>query len=499
MKQGGKATTANEVAEQLELFRETADNPRGNVAGAALSQLDAAPRAEPKSRTTTRKVLPAMKIMEEVANERNLRVAFANVAANKGAPCVDRQTIEEVRKHFEKIVPVLRRELLDGSYRPGMIRRVWIPKPGGRRGLGIPNVIDRIVQQAVHQVLSPIYEPTFHESSHGFRPERSCHTAIAEAKKYVEEGHGWIVDLDLEAFFDRVPHQRLVARLEQRIGDRRVILLIHRMLKVKVVMPDGVVVKTTEGAPQGGPLSPLLSNVVLDELDWELEQRGLRFVRYADDCNIYVRSRRAGERVMASIARFIEGRLRLKINQKKSAVDRPANRHFVGFRLQPHRGRVQVRLSKRSQTRLAEKIRELTPRSWGQSLEDCISDLNAYLRGWIGFFGICDREERFTLREMDSHIRRRLRAIVLKQWRRPRSILRRLIRKGVDPSEARRDVYGGCKSLWRLSACPSVHRGLRNAYFARRGLLSLEAEWHARHPEVFVAPIQLWLDWRSCG
>ncbi|WP_437645061.1 group II intron reverse transcriptase/maturase [Sorangium sp. So ce362] len=290
-----------------------------------------APRAVPKARNTKGIALPAM-TMEEVASEDNLMRAFEKVAQNDGAPGPDRQSVDEVRAHLGSVLPVLRRELLEGNYRPGLIRRVWIPKAGGgQRGLGIPNVVDRTVQQAVHQVLSPHYEPTFHGSSHGFRPGRSCHTAIAEAVGHLEEGHEWMVDLDLKSFFDRVHHDRLLARIELRVKDRRLIDLIRRMLKAKVILPNGVVVSTEEGAPQGGPLSPLLSNIVLDELDWELERRGHRFVRYADDVNIYVRSERSGERVMASVVRFIESRLRLKVNAAKSAVARPEERHFVGF------------------------------------------------------------------------------------------------------------------------------------------------------------------------
>ncbi len=245
--------------------------------------------------------------MEEVATYGNLVRAFEHVASNKGAPGPDGQSIEAVREQLSEIVPRLAKELLNGSYRPGMIRRVWIPKGGGgQRGLGIPDVIDRLVQQAVHQVLSPRYEVGFHASSHGFRPGRSCHSAIAEAKSYVEEGYEWVVDIDLEKFFDRVNHQRLLAKLEQKVKDRRLLVLLHRMLKAKVVMPAGVVMKTMEGVPQGGPLSPLLSNIVLDELDRELERRGHRFVRYADDCNIYVGSQRSAERVFESVSRFIQ-------------------------------------------------------------------------------------------------------------------------------------------------------------------------------------------------
>ena len=358
-RRGGKGTTAREVAEQLELILETAESPKGDDGGRDRGRPQPQPRAVPKSRSTTGRALTAMTI-EEVAREENLREAFRKVASNDGAPGPDRQTVEQVQQRLDAIVPVLSRELTTGEYRPGDIRRVWIPKTGGgERGLGIPNVIDRIVQQAVAQVLSPHYEPTFHPSSHGFRPGRSCHTAIAEAKRHLEEGYGIVVDLDLDKFFDRVHWERLLARLGKLVKDDRLIALIRRMLKARVVMPDGVVVTTEEGTPQGGPLSPLLSNIVLDELDWELSRRGHRFVRYADDQNIYVRSQRAGERVMANVRDFIERKLRLKVNLAKSAVAKPEERHFLGFRLRrdPEDGAVEVDLSKRSKERVDEKIR----------------------------------------------------------------------------------------------------------------------------------------------
>jgi len=432
--------------------------------------------------------------MEEVASDENLRSAFQAVASNHGAPGPDRQSVEEVREHLDDVLAIVRRELLEGRYRPGLIRRVYIPKAGGgERGLGIPNVMDRVVQQAVHQVLSPNYEPTFHGSSHGFRPGRSCHTAIAEARRYLEEGYEWVVDLDLEKFFDRVHHARLLSRLEQKVKDRKLLNLILRMLKAKVVMPDGVVVATEEGTPQGGPLSPLLSNIVLDELDQELERRGHRFVRYADDSNIYVRSERSGQRVMASIKRFIEGRLRLKVNAEKSAVARPEERHFVGFRLrrEPMDGEVEVLLSKRSKERIDERIRELTPRTWGRSLNDCIARVNEYLRGWIDFFSISSAAELRTLHGLDAHIRRRLRAIVLRHWKRRRTIAKRLIRLGVAAKAAWRGIYQGNRSWWTLSHSNAVDRGLRNAYFAERGLVSLEQRWRELNPELVVAPVQL--------
>ncbi len=485
----GKATTTSKRAEQLVLLRETADSPQGDVGGAALGQPEAAPTAVPKSRNTKRTTLLAM-TMEAIANEDNLSLAFQRVASNQGAPGPDRRSILEVREHLDVLLPSLSRELLNGSYRPGMIRRVWIPKAGGKRGLGIPNVIDRIVGQAVHQVLSPHFDSTFHESSHGFRPGRSCHTAITEAKRHVEDGFDWVVDIDLERFFDRVHHQRLIARLGMRISDERVLKLIHHMLKAKVILEDGVVLASEEGTPQGAPLSPLLSNIVLDELDWELASRGHRFVRYADDLKVYVRSERAGTRVMAGLSRFIEGRLHLRVNQNKSAVDMPEQRHFVGFRLQRRRGRVQIRLSSRTQKRIRTRIRELTPRSWGQSLDVCLKQLNRYLLGWIQFYAFCSAEERWYLQKLDSHIRRRLRAIVLKHWRRKRSIVRRLIKLGVPSRMVRITVYGGHKATWALSRCEAIHRGLRNGYFSKRGLVSLELQWEKLNHQIVIAPRQ---------
>jgi RNA-directed DNA polymerase len=494
LSRGGKATTASQQAEQLELFRATAEDPKGADGGADTGQPVPAPRAVPKARSTKKPALPAM-TMEEVASQDNLRRAFERVASNDGAPGPDRQNVDEVREHLDAVLPTLHRELLDGSYHPGLIRRVWIPKSGGgERGLGIPNVIDRIVQQAVHQVLSPHYEPTFHMSSHGFRPGRSCHTAIAEARVYLEEGHEWVVDLDLEKFFDRVHHDRLLARLELRVKDRRLIDLIRKMLKAKVIMPNGVVVSTREGTPQGGPLSPLLSNIVLDELDRELSRRGHRFVRYADDCNIYVRSERSGQRVMASVVRFIESRLRLKVNAAKSAVARPRERHFVGFRLrrEPKDGSTEVLLSKRSKTRIDETIRRLTPRNWGRSLRDCITQLNAYLNGWIGFFWICTEGAAQTISRLDAHIRRRLRALLLRQWKRKRTIVRRLILLGTKPKTAWK-VYQGRQSWWALSHSSPVDRGLRNAHFAERGLVSLAEKWREFQSRTVLAPVQLTL------
>jgi len=492
---GGKAAPVEEETRQLLLWLGTADNrraraPRAN-AGAEVGRPAPAPSEAPKPRHK-KKTAPST-WMDAVCEK--LDEAFRNVASNKGAPGPDRQSIDEVRAHLAETLEEVAESLRTGKFQPGDVRRVWIPKAGGgQRGLGIPNVIDRVVQEAVRLVLEPVYEPTFHPSSHGFRPERSCQTAIAEAKRHLEEGYEVVVDLDLKDFFNRVNRQRLMGRLAQRVADKPLLKLIGKMLKAKVVMPHGVVVSTDEGVPQGGPLSPLLSNIVLDELDWELDERGYRFVRYADDSNIYVRSERSGQRVMASVTRFIERRLRLEVNQAKSAVAKPEERHFLGFSLRrgPLEGDVEVLLSKRSKERIDSRIQELTPRNWGNSLQAMLLQLNAYLMGWLGFFGICTPAEEPSFRTLDAHIRRRLRAMLLKQWKKKRFIARKLIKLGVKPRTAWRNVYEGRKSLWALSHAPAVDRGLRNAYFAERGLVSIAEKWKlaARYIDV---PVQLTL------
>jgi RNA-directed DNA polymerase len=476
---------------QLELFAGTADSSKEAVVVAEAGRPVPAANGAPKPAKRNRGALPAM-AMEEIAAKQNLMEALEKVKANDGAPGPDRQSVEAVYAARHLVLPTLRKALLEGTYEPGMVRRVWIPKGGGgQRGLGIPNVIDRWVQQAVYQIMNPHYDPTFHDSSHGFREGRSCHTAIAEAIRYLEDGYEVVVDIDLEKFFDRVNHDRLLSRLAERIEDGRLLKLIRRMLKAKVILPDGVVVTNDEGTPQGGPLSPLLSNIVLDELDRELTRRGHRFVRYADDCNIYVRSERSGHRVMASISQFIERRLRLKVNQAKSAVARPEDRHFLGFRLrrEPLDGSVEILLSERSSDRMYEKIRTKTPRNWGQSVAACIQGLNSYLRGWMGFFLICTSGEERSFQTFDAHIRRRLRAIILKQWKRKRTIARRLIALGVSSRLAWSNLFEGRRSLWVLSHCPAVDHGLRNAYFAERGLSSLVELWRTTHRQATV-PIQ---------
>ena len=489
---GGKGITASKVMGQLALFRETADSLSGGTSPQRERLRSQVVTALQTSRNTNG-FAPSAMTMEEISNEMNLRMAFMEVASNKGAPGPDRQSIDEVSDRLFEILPVLRTDLVSERYRPGKIRRVWIPKPGGqKRGLGIPNVIDRLVQQAVHRVLSGYFERQFHSSSHGFRPGRSCHTAISEAKRHMQAGHDWVVDIDMKNFFDRVHHQRLLSRLKHMgINDARVLRLIAKMLTAKVVMPNGVVVSTERGTPQGGPLSPLLSNIVLDELDWELERRGHQFVRYADDCKIYVRTERAGTRVMAAVVRFIEGRLRLAVNQDKSAVARPATRHFVGFCLRRSRtGEPYVVLSKRSRKRIDRNVVELTRRNWGNSLNAVIGRINRYLQGWVGFFHVVDKQEVFTLGVIDSHIRRRLRALVFRQKKRRAHIVRWLNRnRRVPLTRAKIDVYGCHRSLWALSITRSAHKAMSSHWFDRQGLLRLKRLWRKRNAPP-IAPAQ---------
>jgi group II intron reverse transcriptase/maturase len=409
----GKAVPVEETAVQLGLPIATAENPKGATRRRTWDRLGEIRAGAPKAIGKEEMAAPAT--IEEVA--KRLTSALLKVASNKGAPGPDGQTIEALLEQWPVLLPKLEADLLAGTYRPGAIRRAYIPKAGGgERGLGIPDVVDRVVCEAVRQVLEPLWEPTFHSSSHGFRPGRSCHTAIAEASGHLEDGCGWCVDLDLEKFFDLVCHQRLTAKLAQRVSDRRLLGLIGRMLKAKVVLPDGVVIDSEQGVPQGSPLSPLLSNIVLDELDRELARRGHRFVRYADDAKVYVRSERAGQRVKASLTEFIERRLRLKVNEAKSAVARPEERHFLGFglRLDAQTGTVEVLLSERTMRNAMERVRQLTPRTWGSSLASCIARISAWVRGWHGFFGIASACEMQMMRTLDAHTRRRLRAIILR-------------------------------------------------------------------------------------
>ena len=484
--QQGKAVPVEETAMQLCLPIATAETPQGATRRRTRDRLGEIWAGAPRAIVNEEMAAPAT--MEEVAYR--LTSASLKVASNRGAPGPDGQTIEALCEQWPTVLPGLQADLLAGTYQPGQIRRAYIPKAGGgQRGLGIPDVVDRVVCEAVRQVLEPLWEPTFHPSSHGFRPGRSCHSAIAEAGQHLADGYGWCVDLDLEKFFDLVCHQRLTAKLAERVSDRRLLVLIGRMLKAKVVLPDGVVIDSEQGVPQGSPLSPLLSNIVLVELDQVLARRGHRFVRYADDGKVYVRSERAGRRVMASLTEFIEGRLRLRVNRSKSAVAQPEERHFLGFRLRldPQTGGVEVLLSERTTRNAMERVRQLTPRNWGGSLGSCITRINAWLRGWHQFFGIASACEMQMMRKLDAHIRRRLRAIILRHWKRKRTIVRRLIKLGIKPRTAWKQIYQGRRSWWALSHAHVVDRGLRNAYFAERGLIFLVVLHHRAHQHI-VAP-----------
>ncbi len=406
------------------------------------------------------------KLMEEICERHNLEAALRRVRSNKGAPGVDGRTVDELVDQLWQQWPVIREQLLSGTYVPLPVKRVEIPKPdGGVRQLGIPTVLDRFIQQAVLQVLQQRWDPTFSPHSHGFRPQRSAHQAVAAAQGFITEGYRFVVDLDLEKFFDRVNHDILMGRIAKRIDDPRLLRLLRAFLNAGV-LEDGLVSPTDEGTPQGGPLSPLLSNIVLDDLDQELMRRGLRFARYADDCNIYVRSRRAGERVKAGVTRFLTTRLKLKVNEAKSAVARPWERKFLGFSFTNHRI-PKRRIAPQALERFQAKIRELTRRTRGISLEQMVTSLSSYLHGWRGYFGHCETPS--VLRDLDSWVHRRLRAFVWNQWRQGRTRFAELRKRNVSRDSAA-TAAGSCHGPWRLSKTPALHRALPTDYFLSLGI-----------------------------
>jgi RNA-directed DNA polymerase len=409
--------------------------------------------------------------MEEVCERDNLKRALRRVRANKGSAGIDGMTVEQLPPFLKEQWPAIRDQLLRGTYQPQPVRRVEIPKPeGGWRKLGIPTALDRFIQQAVLQVLQRDWDRTFSEHSYGFRPNRSAHQAVARAQGYLATGDGWVVDVDLEKFFDRVNHDRLMGQVAKRVADRRVRRLIRAFLNAGV-MENGLVSPTDEGTPQGGPLSPLLSNVVLDDLDRELARRGHRFVRYADDCNIYVRSWRAGHRVMDSVTAFITARLKLKVNREKSAVARPVARKFLGFSFtagtSPKR-----RIAPRATARFKAKVRMLTQRTRGVSLAQMVRELATYLTGWRGYFGYCETPT--VLRDLDSWLHRRLRCVVWKQWKRGRHRFAELRRRGVGRDLAAQTA-GSPHGPWHVSRSPALSFALPGAFFDSLGLPRLSA------------------------
>ena len=455
LKSGGRQN----VRQQLDLKSQPTGEAR-KAGDEATEQLGAV--NDPESPAGTQR------LMEEICERENLKAALHRVRTNKGSAGVDGMTVGDLAGYLKQYWPVIRDQLLSGTYEPKPVRRVEIPKPdAGIRKLGIPTVLDRFIQQAVLQVLQRRWDRTFSDNSFGFRPGRSAHQAVAQAQTYIAEGHSWVVDLDLEKFFDRVDHDKLMGQIAKRVDDRRLLKLIRAFLNAGV-MENGLVSISVEGTPQGGPLSPLLSNLMLDALDRELERRGHRFVRYADDCNIYVRSERAGHRVMKSITLFITQALKLKVNEAKSAVARPQQRKFLGFSFSdgPEVKRV---IAPKSLARFKQRVREITLRAKGVSLKTTMAELAAYLRGWRGYFGFCETPQ--VLVYLIRWVRLRLRAALWRQWKTPRRRRAALIALGVSPPLAT-NTAGSGHGPWHLARSKALSRGLPNAYFESFGLPS---------------------------
>lgn len=435
------------------------DHPSHRAAATPRDELAAGSSRQPESIHN-----PAL--LAHLLDRANLQRALKQVRQNQGAPGIDGMTVDELPDYLRHHWPEIRAQLEEGTYRPQPVKRVEIPKPDGKtRPLGIPTVLDRFIQQAIAQVISAQWEPHFHHHSYGFRPGRSAHQAVREVQANIRAGHGWVVDMDLQAFFDRVNHDRLVARLKQRGIDADLLRLINRYLKAGVSVA-GNIEATTMGVPQGGPLSPVLANVVLDELDWELDRRGHRFARYADDCNILVRSKRAGERVMASVTRYITDSLRLTVNALKSAVDRPMNRKFLGFTVS--RNGTKLKVADKALDKLKDRVRELTRRTRGTNIGVLVAELRETLLGWKAYFGIA--EVLSPLREIDKWVRRKLRCYLWKQW--GPAGYRELRKRGVSVREA----WNTSKSAhgpWRLSKTPALAFALPLRYFDTMGLPSL--------------------------
>jgi group II intron reverse transcriptase/maturase len=407
--------------------------------------------------------------MEQILSRQNLLEALHKVESNKGAGGVDQVSTENLRSYIVEYWDKIKRQLLSGTYKPTPVRRVEIPKPdGGVRLLGIPTVIDRLIQQAILQVLTPIFDPTFSENSYGFRPNRRGHDAVRQAQRYIREGYRIVVDMDLAQFFDRVNHDILMSRVARHVKDKRVLKLIRSYLKAGI-MVNGIQVRSEEGTPQGGPLSPLLANILLDDLDKELERRGHRFCRYADDCNIYVKTTRAGMRVKESVKRFLEGKLKLKVNEEKSAVDRPWKRKFLGFSFTLQK-EARIRIAPKSLKRVKDKIRALTDPTRSMPMEERIEKLNRYLMGWMGYYALIETPS--PLKKLDEWIRRRLRLCLWIQWKRVRTRIRELRALGLKEHQVL-EIANTRKGAWRTTRTPHIHQALGISYWKSQGLKSL--------------------------
>ncbi len=434
-------------------------NPQGPVAGA--SSLTA---KKDVSRQKTQK------LMEAVVERENMLKALHQVEANKGSAGVDGVSVFALRATLREHWPRIREELLDGRYQPQPVRKVEIPKPGGKgmRQLGIPTVMDRLIQQGLNQVMQPIFDPDFSESSYGFRPGRNAHHAVLKAREYAADGRRWVVDMDLEKFFDRVNHDILMARLARRIGDKRVLRLVRRYLQAGL-MVGGIVSPRMEGTPQGGPLSPLLSNILLDDLDKELERRGHAFCRYADDCNIYVKSRRAGQRVLENLTRYLAGKLKLKVNSEKSAVARPWDRKFLGYSMTFHK-RPRLKVASAVVDRIKNRLREMFRAGRGRNIRTQIEEMTPVLRGWVNYFRLS--EVKGVFEELDGWIRRKLRCILWRQWKRPKTRAKNLMKYGIGEERAWRSATNG-RGPWWNSGASHMNQCLPKSFFDRLGLVSL--------------------------
>lgn len=454
---------AQRKAEKPEDSRKVAGGTRKNTARERQASAAAEENAPPET----------TKLLEEVLRRENLIVALRRVQTNKGAPGVDGMTVEELPASLRTNWPRIREEILGGKYIPSPVLRVEIPKPDGKgmRPLGIPTVLDRFIEQAILQVLTPIFDPHFSDNSYGFRPGRGCHDAVKAAQAHVEAGYRFVVDMDLEKFFDRVNHDVLMSRVARRVKDKRLLRLIGRYLRAGIMI-EGAVHDHEEGTPQGGPLSPLLSNILLDDLDKELERRGRRFCRYADDCNIYVKSKAAGEQAMESITRFLSKKLRLKVNEEKSAVDRPGNRKFLGYSMTTHQS-PKLKVAPNSIKRAKARVKEIIRKGRGRSLSKVAAELTTFLRGWVNYFRLSQVKSAFE--ELDKWIRRKLRMILWRQWKTPKTRAKKLIERGIEKARAFASAYNGRGPWWNAGAS-HMNAAVTAKWLQQRGLMSLLAE-----------------------